>query len=272
MQTSTTPRTITESLREYGRGLLGGLIFSVPMFATGEVWEAGAAADRFKLGVGLLGTVALLLGYNRFVGLHPDQSFAEVAIDSVEELGIGIVVAAVLLWLFGAIDATMARDELIGIVFLSGLFAAIGVSIGTAQLGEEAAAQRGSDEREPHGVLGVAAVAVCGAVIVVANIAPTEEITEIAARLVWWQEALVALASLGLIATALLLPEQHDDERLSFPLTLLVMYLIALVAATALRWLFGSFDDRPLAAVAQESIVLGLPAAIGAAVGKLLLK
>src|SRR5687768_4310411 len=34
-------RSITESLREYGRGVAGGLMFSLPLLYTMEVWWAG---------------------------------------------------------------------------------------------------------------------------------------------------------------------------------------------------------------------------------------
>src|SRR5215207_4903510 len=86
-------RTVTQSLREYGRGVAGGLLFSLPLLYTMEVWWAGFTSHPFRLAAYVAATFALLLGYNYFAGLRRDSCFSEVVIDSVEELGLGILVA-----------------------------------------------------------------------------------------------------------------------------------------------------------------------------------
>jgi uncharacterized membrane protein len=62
------------SLKEYGRGLAGGLLFSLPMLYTQEMWRAGGLLGPERLLVGVLGTFLMLLGYNRFSGLRCDAS------------------------------------------------------------------------------------------------------------------------------------------------------------------------------------------------------
>src|ERR687893_513321 len=100
-----------------------------------EVWWAGFTSHPWRLAAYVVATFVLLLGYNEFVGLRRDASFAEVVIDSVEELGIGFVVAAVVLWLLGRVTLGMPASEALGQITIEAMTVAIGVSVGTAQLG-----------------------------------------------------------------------------------------------------------------------------------------
>src|SRR5688500_4882428 len=90
-----TPAThVHDSLREYGRGIAGGLLFSIPLLYTMEIWAGGLIVPSGRQLLLVAVTFLLLLGYNRFAGLHEDSSWTEVVIDSVEELGIGVLVSA----------------------------------------------------------------------------------------------------------------------------------------------------------------------------------
>jgi len=62
-------------------------------------------------------------------------SAVEVAIDSVEEMGLGLLIAAFVLWLLGQITFDMTVNEILGKIIIEAMTVAIGVSIGTAQLG-----------------------------------------------------------------------------------------------------------------------------------------
>src|SRR5688572_10854116 len=104
-------RTMEQSLKEYGRGVAGGLIFSLPLLFTMEMWWIGFIAHPARLALGLFGTFIVLLGYNRFAGLRSDASFGEVMIDSVEELGLGLVLSAVILFLLGRVHSAMPANE-----------------------------------------------------------------------------------------------------------------------------------------------------------------
>jgi len=94
-------RTVADSLREYGRGIAGGLMFSIPLFYTVEMWNSGFVIEPWRILLFAAATFGILLLYNRYVGLRKDATFAEVAIDSVEEMGIGLVLSAALLALLG---------------------------------------------------------------------------------------------------------------------------------------------------------------------------
>ncbi len=144
----TKERTVTESLQEYGRGVAGGLMFSLPLLYTREVWT-GFIAHPYRLIGYVLTTFVLLLGYNRYSGLRRDSSMKEVAIDSVEEMGIGLFLGALLLFLLGRITLGMAIIEIVGIIVVGAMTVAIGVSIGTAQLGAGARKMRVWEELQP---------------------------------------------------------------------------------------------------------------------------
>src|SRR5687768_12191391 len=157
--------TLHDSLREYGRGIAGGLLFSLPLIYTIELWEAGLAAPPSRQLLLIFATFLLLLGYNRFAGLHDDSSWTEVAIDSVEELGIGLLVAAGVLFLIGQVTLDQSLRENLGIIVVEAMVVAIGVSVGTAQLGGGAEGEgneksaprrssRGSMQSEPESFAG----------------------------------------------------------------------------------------------------------------------
>src|SRR5690606_35580765 len=126
---------ISETTKEYGRGLAGGLLFSLPLLYTMEVWWTGFIVNSWTMIAYLLMTFLLLLGYNRYAGMRYDAKFREVIIDSVEEMGIGLVVAATVLFLLGRITFQMPASEIIGKIVIEAMTVAIGVSVGTAQLG-----------------------------------------------------------------------------------------------------------------------------------------
>lgn len=103
--------SITASLREYGRGLAGGLIFSLPLLYTMEVWWAGFIALPVRLFSYILAIFLLLLGYNRYAGMRRDASWLEVAIDSIEELGLGVIASAVMLFALGRVGRHTTQEE-----------------------------------------------------------------------------------------------------------------------------------------------------------------
>jgi putative integral membrane protein (TIGR02587 family) len=274
-------RTVSQSLREYGRGVAGGLLFSLPLLYTMEVWWAGFTSHPFRLAAYVAATFAMLLGYNYFLGLRRDTCFSEVVIDSVEELGLGLLVALVILWLLGRVTAGMPLEEAAGQVVIEAMTVAVGVSVGTAQLG----AGGGEDDkgvgggRESVGFGGQLVVTLCGAVLFAANVAPTEEIVMIAVEISSWRVLGLALLSLFLGALVLYFSEfagskkhvrfeRHHDVLVGTAVT----YAVALAASAAILLFFGRFDGQTLAVCAAQTVVLGVAATLGASAGRLLLQ
>ena len=288
---NTSGRTIAQSLREYGRGVAGGLIFSLPLLYTMEVWWAGFIAHPYRLLAYVLATFILLLGYNRFAGLRRDASMAEVAIDSVEEMGLGLVLAALALWLLGRIHSGMAAGEVMGRVVIEAMTVAIGVSVGTAQLGggedEDGGMSGDGDARGAKGSAGdeeanfgaQIVIAFCGAVLFAANVAPTEEIVMIAVEVSVWR--LLGLTALSLALGALVLYFSEFTGARSFVrgggftavfVGSVITYAVALVSSALVLWFFGRFDGQALLTCLAQTIVLGVAGTLGASAGRLLLQ
>ena len=94
---------------------------------TVEVWHAGFTMPPHRQLVYVLLALVLLLGYNRYAGLHPDSTWAEVAIDSIEEIGIGLLLSAVVLLLLGRITPGQDVSEVVGRIVVEAVTVAIGV-------------------------------------------------------------------------------------------------------------------------------------------------
>jgi len=275
-------RTIAESSLEYGRGITGGLIFSLPLLFTMEVWWVGFLLDPWRILLYIAVTFALLLLYNRFAGLRRDASLGEVMIDSVEEMGVGLVIAAFMLWLTGQIDSESGAYEITGKVVMEAMTVAVGVSVGTSQLGAEDGGDEGMSGpsgRDEGQYLPQVAIALCGAVLFAANIAATDEVMIIAmesspGRIL----ALAVISMLGAAWTLAYSRMQGSDRhvrmetRLEHFRGIVTTYAVALVAAAGCLFFFGRFDDQPFGLALAMCVVAGVPAALGASAGRLLLQ
>ena len=272
-------------LREYARGGIGGLLFSLPLLYTMEVWWAGFIARPSHLLTYLAAGFLLLFGYNRYAGLHEDASWLEVGFDAVEELGLGLLLSAGVLWLIGQIDGGMPLTEIVGKVVVEGVIVAVGLSVGAAQLGGGGKGSRsdqgmkGKRDRDVRdvGLRGQAVLSICGAVLFASNVAPTEEIVVIALEASRWQILGLALLSLALGAVILFYSDFTGSERPSenhatTVLSLSVInYAVALAASAFILWFFGRFAGVSFATGIAQTVVLGVAGTLGASAGRLLL-
>jgi putative integral membrane protein (TIGR02587 family) len=269
---------VSVSVREYARGATGGLLFSLPLFYTMETWETGSLASPIRVLAGLAGTFVLLLGYNRYAGLRQDASATEIVIDSIEELGLGLTAGACILWLLGRLTSDMSAVEIVNRVVVQTMTAAIGVSIGTAQLGGEPRDQGSGGAERERGLRSHVALGACGAVVLAANVAPTEEVLLLGLELNVWQLSGLAALSFGIGSVVLHYSDFAGTKRATRPGVLeatrhgAIVYAVALAASGMLLWFFGRFDDMPAGIIAAQIVVLGFPAALGASAGRLLLQ
>lgn len=276
---------VSSSLREYGRGIAGGLIFSLPLLYTMEVWWTGFLVTSTTLLAYIGITFVLLLGYNRFGGLRPDAHLLDVIIDSVEEMGLGLVLTVLILFLLGRITFEMPLQEVIGKIIVETMIVAIGVSIGTAQLGgsqqqdqADNAEGKGSSAEQPS-FRGQMVLAFCGAVLFAANIAPTEEVVLVAIGTPSWR--LLGLALLSMLLGAVILyfsdflgarPDVRRGGYLAMILGTIATYAVALLASALMLWFFQRFNSISLATMLSETVVLGFAANLGASAGRLLIQ
>ena len=274
-------RPVTESLQEYARGIGGGLLFSLPLLVTMEVWAIGLSASPLRLGAFAGGTFALLVAYNHVAGIHAGHRVRDVLFESVEEMGLGLAVAAGLLALLGRFPDGLFSAEALGLLTVEGMVAAVGVSVGTAQLGQtpggdaddEAGREAG---RVPQSAGGEVVVALCGAFLIAANVAPTEEVRMLGVEMSL--PALAGLAALSVVVGGALLyasafrgSDRFAGSALGPVRGTVVTYAVALVASALMLWVFGQVETVGLAASVGPLVVLGFPAMLGASAGRLLL-
>ena len=296
MSTPAAGRAPRASLEEYGRGIAGGLLFSLPLLYTMELWWAGFVAHPARLLLYVLSTFVLLLAYNRYAGLREGTSLSEVAIDSIEELGLGLVLSAFILWMLGRINFQTPPLEIMGQIIIEAMIVAIGISVGTAQLGADTGdsgstqcsnqsadeAQKDEPENqldEESNFLQQVVIAMCGAILIAANIGPTEEIVLIAVEASPSKLLFIALFSLALSVLILNFSgfrgaKQFVSHRGSFGIFCgaMITYAVAITASGAICWFFGRFDGASLEIISAQTIVLAFPATLGASAGRLLLQ
>lgn len=277
-------RSYDRSLREYARGVVGGLLFSLPLLYTMEVWWAGFVSRPWHLLLYLAAGFLLLFGYNRYAGLHEDASWWEVGFEAVEEMGLGLLVAAGILWLIGQIDGTMPANEVMGKVVVEAVTVAIGISVGAAQLGgqdkDQGMAGRGGDGDRTLSVAGQIVLALCGAVLFASNVAPTEEIVLIAIESTPWQLAGLAVLSFALGGIVLFYSDFKGSDRARAPqdgvgtmlLRTSLNYAVALAASAFILWFFGRFDGASAEVAVAQVVALGVAASLGASAGRILLQ
>ena len=273
--------TTADSLREYGRGIAGGFLFSLPLILTMEVWAAGVLVPPMHLLAGLAATYILLCGYNAYAGLHHETRLSEILVDSVEELGIGLTLSAAILLLLGRIGPDSGWSEALGLIVVEGLFVAVGVSVGTAQLmggGDDSDGRSGIQGRQQT-IWSELTLALCGAVLIAANVAPTEEILLLAASM--GPPLLLAAIGTSLLLAATLLYFSHFTGAARFAeakgtFAILhgtaITYASALAASAAILWFFGRFAQHGLFLNVAQCVVLGIAGTLGASAGRLLLR
>ena len=281
-------KTISASLKEYARGVAGGLLFSLPLFYTQEIWEAGLSLPPERLLIYLLVTFVLLLGYNRHAGLHASAKWNEIITDSVEEIGLGLFLSLAMLQALGQLNWQdhSPHDNFSKVIMLT-MPVAIGISIGTAQL------QADEDEKKRNqidadgsasrynetGFSSRFVLAVCGSVVVAGNMAPTEEIREIAVHSTLGSLLTIVLIS-WIIGIIVLFFSDFKGSHRSPPAGLILTalrhtmtaYLASILASVLMLWFFGQLTDAGLITDIALVIVLGFPAMLGASAGRLLIK
>lgn len=285
------PNSVAVSLKEYGRGIIGGLLFSLPMLYTMELWWAGFLSSPSRLLVYLLVGMFLLMVYNHYVGLRKDGSLYEGFMESLEEMGLGIMLTIFILYITGRIVPEMSISEISGKIIVEAVTVAIGISVGKSQLGrneddedeeEEEDEENGSEAKksEHYHLIRSVNLALCGSILVASNVAPTEEIIQIALESDTFKVLIVALLSIAMGGAILYHINfkgakewvMEPDSNWDVLAGTVIMYAVALVSSAFMLWFFGRFEGLPLSQIIAQTVVLGFPAALGASAGRLLIQ
>ncbi|WP_236024810.1 TIGR02587 family membrane protein [Arenibaculum pallidiluteum] len=257
------------------RALAGGTIFAFPLLMTMEMWWLGFHMDPFRLALFLIVSLPLLTGLSFLSGFEDTFRWRDDVMDALTAYGIGFVASAALLMLFGVIGPNQPWTEIVGKIAVQSVPAAIGGMLARKQLGEECDQESNLRRAGYPGILFVMAM---GALFLAFNVAPTEEMLLISFRMSPWQALGLALLSLLVLhAFVYAIGFSGQAEPVRAPLWHTVLrfavpgYGIALLVSLYVLWTFGRTDGMALMETVQAMVVLGFPAALGAATARLVI-
>ncbi|MBM0741434.1 TIGR02587 family membrane protein [Phormidium sp. CLA17] len=273
-------------LNDVIRGASGGFLFGIPLLYTMEVWWIGSSAHMFRLLVALLLTFAIVFMLNRTAGFRQTSDIyaIDAAMDSVEAMAIGLVCTASMLILIQEITSQTPLNEALGKLIYESTPFTLGVALANQFLSgqEENEAQKSdslaSDQNTFNATFSDIGGTLIGAIIIAFNIAPTDEIPMITAAVngLW----LVAIMAASLLVSYMIVfaagftnqQKRHQQEGIfQNPYSeTLISYLVSLLAACMMLVFFDKLRwQDPWHLWLSYSIILGLPATIGGAAGRL---
>lgn len=259
------------------RAFGGAIIFSLPILMTMEMWYLGFYMGRFRLALFLLLVIPLLIGLSHYVGFEKTSRFKSDAVDAFVAYAVGFTTAAVTLFLFGIIEWSMSADEIVGKVAVQAVPGSIGAMLAQSQLGVNPEEKEEKKRRAHYG--GELFIMTVGALFLAFNLAPTQEVILIAYRMSDWSVVALALVSL-LVMHAFVYSLKFRGQAsvppgvpfwsvfLRFTVT---GYAVALFISLYILWTFGRTEGLALYQIIRIVLVLGFPAATGAAAARLLL-
>jgi putative integral membrane protein (TIGR02587 family) len=267
--------------RDYALGLArafgGAIIFSLPLLMTMEMWFLGFYLDRPRLLLFLVLNFFMLVVLSRFVGFEETTTWAEDVMDALAAYGIGIIASAVTLTLFGILMPDMPVSEITGKIAVQSVPASFGAIIARKQMGGEGEEKHQDEVERRAGYPGQLFLMVAGALFLAFNVAPTEEMILIGFKMSPWHALVLALFSIlvlhAFVYTVGFAGQEEPPETGGFWWTFaafsIVGYAIALLVSLYVLWTFGRTEGADLGQVASMTVVLGFPAAVGAAVARL---
>ncbi len=272
------------------RGACGGFLFGIPLLYTMEVWWIGLRAkpQLMMMAIALMFIVVYLLNQiegfrkRRYSWLAP-----QAAMDTVEAIAIGLACSTFVLLLLRELTLETSLKESLGKIIFESVPFALGVALANQLLGDSRNSNgegqkldstTSNQKDELNATFADVGGTLIGATIIAFNIAPTDEITMLAAAASPpWELAIIAtslLISYGIVFQAGFSDQQKRREQKGIfqrPSSETIMsYLVSLLASAFMLWFFQklTFSD-PWTMWLDHTLMLGLPATIGGAAGRL---
>lgn len=276
------------------RGASGGFLFGIPLLYTMEVWWIGSEITPSVMLAILASTFVVVFLLNLAEGFRKHQSsqFMDNMIDTVQCLAIGIVCTTFVLILLREIRLGTPINEVLGKIILESVPFSLGAALAASFLSGDrwtSPSSGNSNQQDHHSkkanqvelnptLIDIGAT-LLGATIIAFNIAPTDEIPMLnASASPSWLIAIIAVSLL--ISYAIVFQSGFTRQKrrcqqqgiFQRPLSETVAsYLVSLFAAATMLLFFNrlTFDD-PWSMWLSYTILLGLPASVGGAAGRIL--
>jgi putative integral membrane protein (TIGR02587 family) len=285
-----------DELKDLIRGASGGFLFGIPLLYTMEVWWIGSYTKPPLMLAVLAVVFVMVFLLNRTDGFRqskPDQPI-QAAMDSVEAVAISIICVTLVLLLLREITSETSLNEALGKIILESVPFAIGIGLARSimvggreqppddepETGSASQSTAMGNQRPDHynATLADIGATLVGSIFIAFNIAPTDEVPMLSAAASPPSLLAVIVASLVfsyciVFAAGFTTQEKRLQQQGAFqhPLVETAMaYLLSLLAAAMMLWFFQrlGFSD-PWTSWLEQVLILGLPASIGGAAGRL---
>jgi putative integral membrane protein (TIGR02587 family) len=261
------------------RAFSGACLFGIPLLMTMEMWWLGQMSSTGQLLLMVVLALAATWGLALAAGFKRETSVRAAAGEAVEAVAVGIVVATLVLLALNRIAPGDPIQSILGHITVEMVPLSIGAALANAVFATGKSREGSGGGATPNGLLEVArdvSATAIGALFVSFSIAPTEEVPMLAAGMTL--PHLLGLVALTLVITYAIVFasgfDPHSDRQdgaFQNPFTETTLaYAVSLCVAAVALLLFSRVDSgTPPGYVFQQVLVLGLPAAIGGAAGRL---
>ncbi len=270
------------------RGLTGGFLLGTPLMYTMETWFLGQTVSMVQAMLFLAIAYGINLGFVTFAGFRQEEAGSTHPFaDALEATALAIVAASATLALLHQIHGELPLGTIVGRIAVLTMPVSFGVAIANHLLAGQGSNTPEEGERpiartpgQAMTILLEVGAAAAGALLLSLNIAPTEEIPMLATEVPVLYLPLIILFSLGLsyaiVFEAGFGGQEHRSQSIGpfhRPLTETVLaYITSLLVCVFVLRLFGQFEfgsGYEWIEIYTQVILLGLPASVGAAAGRL---
>jgi putative integral membrane protein (TIGR02587 family) len=261
------------------RAFGGAVLFSLPLLMTMEMWWLGFYLDRVKLMLFMVLMIPVVVALDYFSGFEETASWREDLMDGMIAYGVGLVASLVILLLFGIVDLGQPLREVVGKVAIQSVPASFGAVLANSQLAGGDADGAENRRKEAAGYVAQLFIMAAGAVFLAFNVAPTEEMILISFVMSSWHGLALVAASLLMMHGFVYASAFRGSPRVAhgtpgwslFLRNTVVGYAIALAVSAYVLWTFGRLEHGVMSTYVMMTLVLGFPAALGAAAARLII-
>ena len=259
------------------RAFAGAIIFGLPLLMTMEMWALGFYMEPLRLALFLALMFPLLAVLAYYAGFEENTGWTHLFVSAGVAYAVAFVAAAIGLALLGILKPGMSTQEIVGKIALQAIPASIGAMLARSQLGERE--EQESEERRRDTYHGELFLATVGALFLAFNVAPTEEVVLISTMMTEWHALALIGVSLAIMHAFVYAVEFRGQTSMHPELSVwseflrltVVAYALALLVCLYVLWSFGRSDGLTFGELLMQTVVLGFPAAIGAAAARLIL-
>ena len=277
-------------IKEIISGASGGFLFGIPLLYTMEVWFIGSYVQPSMLLSILAVTSIVIFIINRIEGFRPQESetLPGAIAETIETLAIGMICSALMLVILKRIDLQTSLIEALGKIIFEGVPFSLGVAFsrsllsGDSEMDSDEDNQRSSSKNKSQtswkDTIADFGATLIGALFIAFSIAPTDEIRVLSASASSPWLLIIMFTSL-LVSYCIVFASEitNYQQRLQqigvfqSPLSeTVISYLVSLFISMLMLWFFQKIAlGDPWYVWLRYSIILGLPASIGGAAGRL---